>query len=82
LGHLTSAQFDQWVKPESMVEMKIRVAKKKVSLAAITNKNARRRKSVGDWSTKKDFCRGIKRFRACTESGLKVKRSLIFHDSP
>ena len=29
LGHLTSAQFDQWVKPESMVGMKIKVAKKK-----------------------------------------------------
>jgi fumarate hydratase class II len=29
LGHLTSAQFDQWVKPESMVGIKIKVAKKK-----------------------------------------------------
>jgi hypothetical protein len=29
LGHLTSAQFDQWVKPESMVGIKIKVRKKK-----------------------------------------------------
>jgi len=28
-GHLTSAQYDQWVKPESMVGIKIKVAKKK-----------------------------------------------------
>ena len=29
LGHLTAQQFDQWVRPESMVGMKIRVPKKK-----------------------------------------------------
>jgi len=29
LGHLTSAQFDQWVKPDSMVGIKSKAEKKK-----------------------------------------------------
>jgi fumarate hydratase class II len=29
LGHLTEKQFDQWVKPESMVGIKIKAPKKK-----------------------------------------------------
>jgi fumarate hydratase class II len=29
LGHLTSEQFDKWVRPEDMVGIKLKVARKK-----------------------------------------------------